>query len=568
MKNFIVILFFAVIPHMASAVALAHDTLCYKVADYGAKGDGRTDDLPALSRLMKEVSHQSVPVKIIFRSNAIYRIGAHTQDCDGRIFINRANNLTIDGRGSTLMVHPSSRAFAIYRSNNVVIRNFKIDYSPLPYTQGRVTKTDSEHFYLEFKIDEGYPLPMVGGEEYYSGGKMVDCITASGENRKFYQGHSWVKEVTLLGDRTYGVRYALRDQRQLRIGDYFCMKVTYPESELRRNEETSDKHELGEFMYTNTGNITALASNGLVLENIVSYASPMMTVVLKGCSNHVIRNCSIQAYKERIVAGCSDGIHLKGNEHQPQILNCYIERTMDDAIHIKMSGDEIKEIYSPRRFKIAHKDIMWDNTNLGTGKEVMLFDLKSSKQLAMRKIASYEPINYREGIVTLDDDVSGLNENVCLYLQSDEEAIIENCGFGTQLQRGILTHQPTKVTNCSIIDNGLGFALGLYSDGIEGPPTQRLTVERCVFRNLVYGGLEVDCPSLNYDQKGCPQLTIQKCIFDLPQGVPVLSVKNSKGVSLKDNIYYYCGELPKEEELFKLDNTRVLKSENNQYIKK
>lgn len=178
------------------------------------------------------------------------------------------------------MVHPSSRAFAIYRSNNVVIRNFKIDYSPLPYTQGRVTKTDSEHFYLEFKIDEGYPLPMVGGEEYIAevnGGLYY----RQRRKQKVYQGHSWVKEVTLLGDRTYGVRYALRDQRQLRIGDYFCMKVTYPESELRRNEETSDKHELGEFMYTNTGNITALASNGLVLENIVSYASPMMTVVLK-----------------------------------------------------------------------------------------------------------------------------------------------------------------------------------------------------------------------------------------------------------------------------------------------
>ena len=51
-------------------------------------------------------------------------------------------------------------------------------------------------------------------------------------------------------------------------------------------------------------------------------------------------------------------MHLKGNEHQPRIENCHIERTMDDAIHIKMSGDAIKEILATNKFKIEHKDEM------------------------------------------------------------------------------------------------------------------------------------------------------------------------------------------------------------------
>lgn len=545
-----------------------NDTIYYNVDDHGVKGDGITDDLPALASLFSEVSKQTLPAKIIFNKDGIYRIAAHPNDFHSRMLLYRANNVVVEGNGCELMIHPSSRAFAVYRSTNVIIRNFKIDYSPLPYTQGRVTKVDPDNFYLEFKIEENYPLPIVGDESYYSGGKMVDCITANGQTKKFYQGHSWVKKVTSLGDKTYGVKYDLRNQEQLQIGDYFCMKISYPEPALLQNEDTDDNREKNEFIYTGTGSIMALNSDNLLIENIISFASPVMTMVLKGCSNHIVRNCSIKAKPGRIVAGCSDGIHMKGNEFQPVIEGSYFERTMDDAIHIKISGDDIKEILSPRKFRIGHKDILWDNTNLDVGKEIMLFDSKSLKQLAICNIVEYEAINSREGIVTIDQDIPDISLDVCVYLQGKGEAIIRNCEFGTQLQRGILTHQPTYVYGCTIIDNGKGFDLALLSGGIEGPPTQRLTVENCVFKNLSYVGLEINCSSLDYDQKGIPQLIIKKCTFDLPEKVPALKVKNSSGVSLIENIYYYKDKKPDYEFYMQLENTKIIQNENNVFKKK
>ena len=164
-----------------------------------------------------------------------------------------------------------------------MIRNFKIDYSPLPYTQGRVSKVDADNYYLEFKIDSGYPAPVAGKEPYKNGGKIVDCITANGKTRKFFQGHSWVKEVEDLGNGTFGVKYDLRKQEQLKPGDFFCMKLPYAESRLIQNNETKDAAEKGEFIYTNTANIAAQQCDGLILENITSYAAPLMTFVLKGC---------------------------------------------------------------------------------------------------------------------------------------------------------------------------------------------------------------------------------------------------------------------------------------------
>ena len=542
-----------------------NDTIYYNVSTYGVKGNGKTDDLPALTRLFLKASQQKRPAKVVFAPGKVYRIGQHTKDLYGRVLINRANNLVVEGNGCTLLIHPSSRAFAVYRSKNIVIRNFKIDYSPLPYTQGRVSKVDADNYYLEFKIDNGYPSPVTGKEPYKNGGKIVDCITANGKTRKFFQGHSWVKEVKDLGNGTFGVKYDLRKQEQLKPGDFFCMKLPYPESRLIQNNETKDAAEKGEFIYTNTANIAAQQCDGLILENITSYAAPLMTFVLKGCSRHILRNCSIISKDNRIVAGCSDGMHLKGNEHQPRIENCHIERTMDDAIHIKMSGDAIKEILATNKFKIEHKDILWDNTNLGKGKKVMVFNPETSKQLAECTITDYEPLNYREGIVTLDKNVAEADTKTCLYLQSDEEAVITGCTLGTQLQRGILTHQPTKVTNCTIEDNGLAFELALLSGGIEGPPTQKLTIENCIFRNLVWGGISVNCPSHDYNQKGTPQLVVKNNIFDLRHNIPLVSAVNSNGVSFTGNKIITKKANVAEASLFRLINTPVLENSNNLY---
>lgn len=558
MNNFFLSALCLLITLLPRAVNAASDTITYHVKNYNVKGDGKTDDLPALTALFDKITKSDKPTKVIFRKKGRYRIGSHTNDLYGRIFLNRLNNVVIEGNGCKLIVHPSSRAFAAYRSNNIIIRNFVIDYSPLPYTQGRVRKVNHEKYYLEFKTEKGYPRPIVAGKEWYKGGKMIDCITANGKTRKFYQGHSWVKKVDSISKRTYAVHYDLNPQRQLRKGDYFCMKVEYPESRLIRNDTASNNAHSDEYIYTNTGTIAALGCNNLTLSGIKFLAAPLMTIVLKGCSRHTIENCSIIGTKGRIVAGNSDGIHLKGNEWQPIIRNCYIERTMDDAIHIKMSGDRITETESPRRFRISHMDISWDNTNLGSGKQIMIFNPETKEQIDTCTIATYEPINYREGTVTVNRDIKRLKEGQYIYLMPCEEALIENCNFGTQLQRAILTHQSTTIRNCKIEDNGTGLDIDLMSGGIEGPPTQRITVDGCTFKRLSVIGLNIKCPSMKYWQGGKPQLIIKNNSFYLDKGIPLLEASNSCGISLSNNTYFYNDNKPLREEVIKLHNSILI----------
>lgn len=183
-----------------------------KVEDFGVVGDGKTDDGPALRKLFERASSLSNPAKIVFQKDAIYYLGKEESHTVGTMFMDRANDLIVEGNGCLLLVDPHRRPFEIYRSKHITIRNFSIDYSPLPYTQGRITKIDNANGYLEFKVDEGYPLPYVKDDSYYVDGRVSDCTTINGENLKFYQGHSRISGVKDLGNNTYAVSYRMHRQ--------------------------------------------------------------------------------------------------------------------------------------------------------------------------------------------------------------------------------------------------------------------------------------------------------------------------------------------------------------------
>ncbi len=539
--------------------------LILKVENFGVVGDGKTDDGPALRELFLKASAIRQPAKIVFREGATYYLGKVTDHAIGSLFLDRADNLIVEGNNALLLVDPNRRPFEIYRSKNIILRNFQIDYSPLPYTQGRITKIDNSNGYLEFQVDEGYPLPYVRDDSYYVDGRVSDCVTLNGENLKFYQGHSRISGVKDLGNNTYAVTYRMHRQDKARVGDYFVMKVWPPSMEGVYNSSLKPS-EKGEHYVTNYANIQVNHCDNILIESIVSYAAAKMTLNARSTSDLVIRRLVITRRPGRALAGCSDGIHLKGNEHQPLIEYCYIEGTLDDAIHIKISGDRIEEVESPRKFRITHMDTR-DNTNLGIGKKVMVFDPEEKKQLAMAVITDFEHIDHREGWVTLNKGINGIKTGDRIYLQAENEAIIQNCQFGTQLQRAILTHQPTTVRNCAIIDNGKGLDQGLFSGGIEGPPSQRVIFDNVTFVNLSYVGLDVNCSSKDYNQLGTPQLIIKNCLFNLPDDIPALRIQNSNGVSMVGNKFAYKGKIPKEKDLFELSNTNFIQFKDSEFQK-
>lgn len=74
------------------------------------------------------------------------------------IILDGIRNATIEGNGATLLM-TSHAAFAMRVANckNVTLRNLKIDYDPLPFTQGTVTSVNVGKRQIGFTLHDGYP---------------------------------------------------------------------------------------------------------------------------------------------------------------------------------------------------------------------------------------------------------------------------------------------------------------------------------------------------------------------------------------------------------------------------
>jgi len=542
---------------------LAMQSAELQVSDFGAVGDGVHDDGPALRKMFAEASQAESPCTIVFGEDKVYRLDP-VDDFHGRLMLREADNVVVEGNNAKLVVHPSNRALGIYRSRHITIRNLQIDYLPLPFTQGTITDIDNENSCLEFKVQDGYSDPRAGG---YGDSKLSDAMVFDRKSRKFKTPHARISKVVSLGERRYGVTYRGRRLHAAEVGDFFVMKLSHPMAKSPRDLDAQDPARTGEYITTPGPSINLYQSDGVRFESIRSFASPSMTINSSGSGNVVIEGLEIRRIGDRLVAGCSDGIHLKCDETQPIIRDCHFEGTMDDSIHIKISGDWITKVETPRRVQIEHMDIGWDATNLGAGKRAMIYDHDGKRELATVRIVKYEPIDYREGWATLDRDVPEMEVNDSFYLEAVGEALIENCRFETQLQRCILMHQPTLIRNCSMQDTKQGIVLG-FGGQIEGPPSQRLRVENCVFKNLSMRAISNVCPSHDYDQKGDPQLVCRDSVFDLPEHVPAFNVVNSRGVELQGNRYLYSDTKPDETKYIGLKNSPLRKNSDNQFMKR
>jgi len=69
-------------------------------------------------------------------------------------------DLLIDGHGAEIRIHRQDISFAaITNSTNLIIRNFSIDYDPLPFSQGTVRSVNLSSGSFTFELQSGFPVP-------------------------------------------------------------------------------------------------------------------------------------------------------------------------------------------------------------------------------------------------------------------------------------------------------------------------------------------------------------------------------------------------------------------------
>ncbi len=152
--------------HLVIVTPAFDDVPTYPVRDFGALGDGETDDFEAIHQAFAAAKEAGGGI-IQFEAGKTYRVIGHDDLTREHIFpLENARNIKVEGNGARLVLHPPDGLANIRKARNIHIDNLFIDYDPLPYYQGDITRIDLEQMFIDIEVPDRYPVPLLGRRTY------------------------------------------------------------------------------------------------------------------------------------------------------------------------------------------------------------------------------------------------------------------------------------------------------------------------------------------------------------------------------------------------------------------
>ncbi|NQU44686.1 hypothetical protein HQ520_15450 [bacterium] len=264
----------------------------FNVADYGAVGDGTTDDAQAIHEAVF-AARDAGGGTVRFDHTKTFRVrgGGWTFDLDG------ARNIRIVGRNpnnpdqrAKLLLESPTRVTRILKAENIHIDGFIVDYDPLPYWQAEVVGADPTNWTVDVRVFDRYPIPETG-EGGFTFGRIF--LPDGPGSRSGTGAHLWVSKVERIpGGSARDLRiHANLEGRNMKSGEATkeavrkCANGEVPEVIMRTRNSTTD------ISYT----VVLEESARVLLSNIRFYRVPKQTITPQDSHGPVtFRNIDMQ----------------------------------------------------------------------------------------------------------------------------------------------------------------------------------------------------------------------------------------------------------------------------------
>lgn len=360
--------------------------------DFGAVGDGVTDDGPAVVKAVNAAV--SKKATLVFEENKTYYIETARNRSSGFVspfaFTNKSN-VTIDGKGSVFLMAPNIRYFVFTSCSDMKIENCVFDLSVPVYLVGKVTARNGNT--VDFTVDT---------EPYAD---SYDFTGDNGFSIKYNEGtqqrpHMFMGQMTKTGERQVRVEY--RSAVNYEPGDL----VFLPNPEIG--------HHIGEMVYMG-GN-----SGTMVFENIEIRQAPSFIFAIKGNdAEFFFENTDLvpgeSNTREIRMVSWRDGFHCKDNRGAMHWNNCEAAVLFDDVYNVGNTLGYITGVTDALTFDVTNYEFYAAGRNVGfncqPGDVLDLYDLASGTYCGSAEVS--EAKNNADGTckVTLSGDgISGVKE--------------------------------------------------------------------------------------------------------------------------------------------------------------
>lgn len=227
-------------------------------------------------------------------------------------------NVTIDGNGATItLAEPRMGGILFVDGASLTVRDLTIDYDPLPFTQGQIESFSPSDRTLVIELDDEYPsltADRFGQGEVFASlhdqdGSFIDATRAGGLPIKRFQTMEQIDDrrwrLTLTNPST---------NNGLEAGKRIAITARDPPGLARP--------------------LTFLNIETPRVENVAVHASPSFALLFANCQSPHAEGVEVRppADSDRLIGSDADGIHVLNSRGGPTIVDCHIERLLDDGI--------------------------------------------------------------------------------------------------------------------------------------------------------------------------------------------------------------------------------------------
>jgi len=473
----------------------------FNVMDYGAKGDGTTDDGPAIREAVSAAVAASPGAKVFFEKRR-YRLAR--ADVDYHIALAGVKGLIIEGNGAELINNPWNNIILLDECEDVTVRRFVVDCDPLPFTQGTITDVDTEAGAFLLQIQDGYDNPVevyrrIGvAKPNWGWGVCMDPVERKRKPEAIM--HFFIRDVMAVEGIDDVLRVELQDDykangSELHPGDRFVITMKYGGHGASFQVSRSSNCRLEE-------NTIYTAKYGMTH----GFSDNRGRIYVKGVK------MTFRPNTDRLITTPKDGFHVKHNAVGPVIEDGLFEGMLDDAINISVCPYWIREDLGDNRYLIAElgfsprpgDTLMAYTPNPGTIVDGLVVQSVEAQ-------AAPEGMQGRWNIITLDKSIPdvGLHQGGNLFPggreklvftglynldASGKDYIVRNNVFLAQRRHALLARTSGGLFEDNLVDGVGGHGVVLHNEigsFYEGPLPQDTVIRNNTFRNTFWDAIKV-----------------------------------------------------------------------------
>lgn len=338
------------------------ETIIFSIRDFGARGDGISDDGPAFRKaiaaasenrgktvtlhipsgtyLIKPSAEEWNPRNLKIRREALpYSTGrtlVYPTLSQGHLVIANLDHLTLAGeKGTRILFSDATKlGFRIVGCRNMKIKDFSIDYAVRPFTQGTVVQVEKTPFALIFRPQKGYPAP---NEERFMKAS-ARRFTPHQSDGLYGRGTVRMGKIEALEGNLFRLFPQDHDKQHhvwldRKAGDVISIIARW-DSMAVGEASAMDLRECG---FCEIRNITLHKSPGVGFRVFNNYALRLI-----GCRIEPVSGSG------DLVTTNADGCQTTGIIG-PYVANCYFSGMEDDGFNIHSSSPEVADLPAPDR---------------------------------------------------------------------------------------------------------------------------------------------------------------------------------------------------------------------------